>query len=313
MSRPSSLRLAPASHTGTNQHISPGGVSKCHATVHAAAVPPQPAAPAFEHAVQGSCQLPAASSPAPATPPNRQELDMSDAHVQGPSRQPFRVIRTDSSASVATHLTKAAAPPPVALAQEAARQQQLPAQTGTPPQPPPDQNTRAQQHAEGAQLFHGSPGADQCSSSGSIARLSVRQDARHVSRMRPPVTSNSADTAASSSTDAAASLSAPQATAVRQPTGRDATSWQLSSDAAHNTGSSGVATNGIGHGISNGSPTGSRATAASTSEDRAGPIGDAPNRDTGFSNKPSRARAGVGAAGRQKKSKGVSIEVSWCL
>lgn len=313
---PSLSSLAPFSHTGTNQHSSPRGVSSCRTPVHADAVPPQPTAPASEHAVQGYCQHPAAPNLAAATPANRQELDMSDVDAQDPSRQPFRVIHADSSASIATHLRKAAAPPPVSCpAQEAAQQHQLPAQTAMPAQPPLDQSTQAWQHAEVAQRSDGSSGADQRSSSGSIARLGVSQDACQLSRMRPPVSSSSADTAASSasSTDAAAGSSAAQATAVRQPTGRDATSWQHSGDAVHKSGISGVATHDLSNSISNGSPKGSRATAASTSEDRAGPMGVAPNRDTGFSSKPSRARAGVGAAGRQRKGKGASVEVSYCL
>ena len=299
-------RLAPATHTGTTPNISPVNGPTCRASAHAAAVLPQPTTPASEHAVKGSSLLPCTSNPAYAMAQNRQELSMSDLHAQDSSRQPFRVIHAHSSASTATHLGNTADPPPRGSAQQAAPQQ-LPAQIGMLSQTPPSQHPQARQHAEATQRSDGSSTADQCSSSGSYDRQGVSKDLGCANHMRPVVITNSADTAASSRTGAAAGSAAAQATAVRQP--REAErqkNGQHSSNAVHSVGMHGGSTSGI----SNGSPTGSRATAASGCEGRAGPMGDAPSRDSGVSSKPSRARAGVVAAGRQKKSKGPSLEVS---
>ena len=213
------------------------------------------------------------------------------------------VIHADSSAPTTTSLSNAADPLPEKPPQPAAHQQ-LPTQTDLKaPQAPV--NTLVQEHAKVAQRFDGSSVNDQCSS-GSFDRLGTSQEVGHVRHMRRnPVSSDSHDTAASSSSNAApaATAAGPQSASGRQALAKDA----MSSTVAQS--------DRVSDGVCNGSPTGSRATAASTSEGRAGLVSDAPCRDSGFLSKPSsRARAGAVAAGRQKKSKGASLEVSsWWL
>ena len=263
-----------------------------HASAHMAAF--RQTAAASGHAVQGPDLPPAALTPAFAMAGNRQEFGTSDLCAQDSSRQPLRMINADSSAATAVdHLSKANDPPLEKPAQHAAQQRQLPVQADTPPLA---LNTQAQQPAETAKhsRSEGSSVDDQCSSSGSFDRLGMSQNAGHVSNVGHPVSSGSLDTAASSSSKVAAAPAAGES----HPAASVARSRQHSSSAVQ---SNAFSSNGMSNGSGNGSPTGSRATAASTSVGRAGLLGDAPGRDSG---------AGVGTAGRQKKSKGPSIEVS---
>lgn len=296
----SNSRLAPASHTGTDQSISPAAVL-CHkASAHLLTT-----TAAWGHGLEQLNLPPSAVASSSATAHCVQEQRTSALCGQeDSSRQPFMVIHADSSAPTTTSLSNAADPLPEKPPQPAAHQQ-LPTQTDLKaPQAPV--NTLVQEHAKVAQLFDGSSVNDQCSSSGCFDRLGTSQEVGRVRHMRRnPVSSDSHDTAASSSSDAAAAATAAgaQSASARQALAKDA----MSSTVAQS--------DGVSDGVCNGSPTGSRATAASTSEGRAGLVSDAPCRDSGFLSKPSsRARAGAVAAGRQKKSKGASLEVSsWWL
>ena len=317
LSRPlSNSGLAPASHTGADQSISPAVVPDHHASAQWL---PQQTAAAPGHDAEGSNWLPAvegsdlppAASTSLSTKAQRMQEQRTSAlcaweHL---SRQPFMVIHADTSVPTTAPLGKAADPPSEKPAQHAA-QQQLPAPIEIQ-QPQAPMNTLAQQHVEVAHRSEGSSVNDQCSSSGSFDRPATSQEVGHVRHMRNPVSSGSLDTAASSSSNAAAAAAATaavaQAAGTSQASARDATRLQPSSTAAQS--------DGISNGVTDGSPTGSKGTAASSPKSRAGLVDDAPCRDTGISGKPSsRVRAGAVAAGRQKKSKGASTEVSrWWL
>ena len=302
----SNSRLASTSYTGTDQ--SPAVVLNHNSSAQWL---PQQTATASGHDVEGSdwppavegSDLPPAASTSLSTKAQRMQEQRTSALCahEDPSRQPFTVIHADNSAPTIAPLSKAADPPPEKPAQHAA-QQQLPAQMEIQQLQAP-LNTLAQQRVEAAQRSDGFPVNVECSSSGSADRPSTSQEVGHVRQLRTSVSSSSLDTAASSSSNAAA---AARPAGSSQASARDATRRRPSSTAARS--------DGIGNGVSNGSPTGSRATAASASE-RAGLVDDAPCRDTGNSSKPSsRVRAGTVATGRQKKSKGAFIEVSgWWL
>ena len=306
-------RLAPASNTGAHQSISPAVVLSQNASTHLL-----PATAASRHGVEGSHLLPATEGsdlpPAPATSLPAMAHGVQEQHTalcaqEDSGRQPFMVIRADSSAPTAASLSKAADTPPEKPPQHAT-QQQLPKQSKMQP-PPAPLNTLAPHHAKVTQRSDESSLSDQCSRSGSFDKPGTSQEVGHVRHMRQPVSSGSLDTAASSNSNAAAaavvSAAVPQSASTRQASAKDAMSRQPSSTVAQS--------DGVCDGVHNGSPTGSRATAASASEGRAGLVDGASCRDSGLSSKPSnRARAGAVAAGRQKKSKGASIEVSsWWL
>ena len=312
----STSRLAPASHIGTDQSISPAVVLRHKASTH---LLPNTAASGhggqelnLPPAVEGSVLPPAAAASSSAVADCMQEQRASALCAQNDSRrQPFKVIHAGNSAPTTTPLSNVADPLPEKPPQHAAHQQ-LPAQTDTQPSQAPV-NILVQKHAEAAQWFDGSPVSGQCSSSVSFDRLGTGQKVGHVKHMRSPVSSGSFDNAASSSSNAAAAATAadPQCASTRQASAKDAMSRQPSSTVAQSGGVRDGVINGVSDGMRHVSPTGSWATAASTSEGRAGLVDNAPCRDSGFSSKPSsKARAGAVAAGRQKKSKGASLEVS---
>ena len=303
----SNPRLAPASHIRTDQTTSPAVVLSQTARADLL-----PATAASGHGVEGFNLLPRVGGsdlpPAAATSFSAmahcvQEHNISALCAQeDSSRQSFTVIRADSSPPATVSLGEAVDPQPENPPQRAA-QLQLPAQPEIQ-EPQAPLNTLASQHAQAAQRSDGSSVNDQCSSSGSFDRPGICQEVGHVRHMRNPVSSGSSDTAASSSSNAAATTAAALLqSASTQASVKDALSWQPSSTITRS--------DSVSNGVCNGSPAGSRTTAASTSEGRAGLVCEAPCRESRFSGKPSsRARASAVAAGRQKKSKGASIEVS---
>ena len=334
-------RLAAASSTDTDRHISPAVMLSHHASAHmllqqaAAASGHHEAGSNLHPAVEGTTDWPpATSTPASALARHTQEQRSADLLTQEDlSRQPFRSIHRDSSAPTTGPFSRAAAPPLGHPPAQHAVHPQLPGQMVTPPQEPSSLDAPAQQRPQGVQTdiraapvrtdhadefcveqraevarrSDGSSLSDLCSSSGSFDRGGTSQKVGHVGHMGNPVSSGSADTAASSSSNVAAVAAADaQAACAHQAAAADAKSSRTSSTAVHSA--------GVSNGDREGSPTGSRATAASTSEGRAGLMEDAPlapGRDSGPFPKPSsRARAGGGAAGRQRKSKAASIEVS---
>lgn len=332
-------RLAATSHTDTHLNISPAVMLSHHAGAHTL---PQQTAAASGHGEEGSSLPPAiegttdwllaASTPASAVARHTQEQRSSDLLTQEDlSRQPFRLIHGDGSAPTTAPLSRAAAPPLGHPPAQHAVHQQLSGQMDTLSQGPSALSALAQrpqgvqidtqnapvrtdhvdeicaeQRAEVAQRSDGSSVNDLCSSSGSFDRAGTSQKVGHVGHMRNPVSSGSSDTAASSSSNVAVPADA-QAACAPQAAATDAKSSRTSSAAVQSA--------RISNGDREGSPTGSRATAASSSESRAGLVDDALGRAGGAFPKPSsRARAGGGAAGRQKKSKAASIEVSiWQL
>lgn len=285
-------------------------------------------------AVQGTTDWPpATSTPASAlarhTPEQRPAGLLTQEDL---SRQPFRSIHRDSSAPTTGPFSRAAAPPRGHPPAQHAVHPHLPGQMVTPPQEPSALGALAQQHPQGVQTgtrnapirtdheddicvehhaevvqrSDGSSVNDLCSSSGSFDRGGTGQQVGNVGHMGNPVSSGSADTAASSSSNVVVVADA-QAACAPQAVAADAkSSW---------TSSTAVRSGGVSNGDREGSPTGSRATAASTSGSRAGLVDDALCRDSGALPKPSsRARVAGGAAGRQKKSKAASLEVSiWQL
>lgn len=326
-------RPAVASHTDTDPNISPANTLSHHGS---APTLPQQTAAASGHgeegshlppAVEGTTDWPpATSTPASAIACHMQQQRPADLTQEDLSRQPFRLIHRDSSVPTTGPFSRAAAPPLGHPPAQHAVHPQRPGQMDMPSQEPSALDTHVPQcpqgvqtgiknapvstdHVDGkcvkqlaevAQQSDGSSVNEMCSSSGSFDRGGTSQRVGHVMHMRNPVSSGSSDTAASCSNVAIAADA--QAACAPQATATGAKSSWTSSTAVQSAG------------ISNdeeGSPTGSRATAASTPESRAGLVDDALGRESGAFPKPSsRARGGSGAAGKQKKSKAAFIEVS---
>ena len=275
-----------ASHTGTDRNISPAGHASDHTCTQEDVHSPDQTASGLRQANAGLGLAHAAQGRLNASPKvldDRQETanpDQTRLTDPGSSRQPFKVLQAES-----TELKAIAG----ASGQQEAQEQAL-IQGSVPTQQRLVSGARTHYHSEAQQLSNATSVSDPCSSSGSFGRLGSCQDASHVSHMcPPPISSGSVDTAASSSTDAAAHPAA------------------IAEASAGGSGHRQQTASAVGD---SSSPTVSRAAVASASDGRTGLWGDAPSRDNGVSSKPSRAKAGMGRAGRQNKSKGASVEAS---
>ena len=225
-----------------------------------------------------------------ATAPNDLKADVLPSITQ--AREPFAAVQansmsTNAAQSSGSHSSSAASGHRVQRSMTQGLQSHL---------ADPSVLTAVRQQGDPALLRRCEPASDSglCSSSGSFG-LSSHHASQQASHMRPPVSTNSGDTAASSSTINTDAIRADQdASMSHERADRDGEAVSASKTRAE-----------------------SLAAAADSPGGRAGPSNDALGKEAGnhameegvVQIKAIKAKSGAGKAGKQAKNKGPSIEV----